>query len=163
MVRLIAGRAACTAHTRRCSPDVPTGRHQTDDPSSPDDIFRAKRSIERLNHSSPLPLPPQADNRHTIVLLQMTKSQNSRTFLDYEKVSLAMDGIFGMFEKRLKQMYPQMKTIDYDVSDLYNYIDALGDLSALVYDPHINAYAPQNKDWVKNKCFAHLKKQAGGR
>lgn len=74
-----------------------------------------------------------------------------------------MDGIFGMFEKRLKQMYPQMKTIDYDVSDLYNYIDALGDLSALVYDPHINAYAPQNKDWVKNKCFAHLKKQAGGR
>jgi|TARA_B110000503_G_scaffold138260_1_gene224119 hypothetical protein len=60
-------------------------------------------------------------------------------------------------------MYPNMRRLDYDVSDLYNYIDALSDLSALVYDPAINAYAPQNKEWVKQKCLAHLKKQAGGR
>ena len=38
----------------------------------------------------------------------------------------------------------------------------LGDLSALVYEPNINAYAPQNKEWIKKKCFTHLKKQAGG-
>ena len=65
-------------------------------------------------------------------------------------------------EKRLKEMYPERREIDYDVSDLYNYIDALGDLSALVYEPNINAYAPQNKEWIKKKCFTHLKKQAGG-
>ena len=45
--------------------------------------------------SPPLPVAsraPQADNRHTIVLVQPTKSKASRTFLDYEKISLAMDG-----------------------------------------------------------------------
>ena len=31
------------------------------------------------------------------------------------------------------------------VSDLYNYIDALADLSALVYSPEVNAYLPYNK------------------
>ena len=104
----------------------------------------------------------QADNRHTIVLLQKTKNRSSRTFMDFEKTSLAMDAVCSMFEKRLKEMYPERREINYDVSDLYNYIDALGDLSALVYEPNINAYAPQNKEWIKKKCFAHLKKQAGG-
>jgi hypothetical protein len=31
-----------------------------------------------------------------------------------------------MFEKRLKEMYPQRRTSTYDVADLYNYVDALG-------------------------------------
>ena len=66
-----------------------------------------------------------------------------------------------MFEKRLKEIYPNLKDITYDISDLYNYIDALADLSALVFDPSTNTYAPHNKDWVKKKAFAHLKKQAG--
>ena len=65
-----------------------------------------------------------------------------------------------MFEKRLKEMYPHMKDITYDIADLYNYVDALADLSAMVYDPKLNAYQPFNKEWVKKKCFAHLKKQA---
>ena len=97
------------------------------------------------------------------MLLQLTKNRSSRTFMDYEKTSLAMDAICSMFEKRLKEMYPERREINYEVSDLYNYIDALGDLSALVYEPNINAYAPQNKEWIKKKCFTHLKKQAGGR
>ena len=33
-----------------------------------------------------------------------------------------------MFEKRLKEMYPHMKDITYDIADLYNYVDALADL-----------------------------------
>ena len=67
----------------------------------------------------------------------------------------------GIGEKRLKEMYPHMKDITYDIADLYNYVDALADLSAMVYEPKINAYLPYNKEWVKKKAFAHLKKQAG--
>ena len=67
-----------------------------------------------------------------------------------------------MFEKRLKEMYPERREINYEVSDLCNYVDALGDLSALVYDERVNAYAPRNKEWIKKECFKHLKKQAGG-
>ena len=54
--------------------------------------------IHRLTiHPSPRarrsdPPQAQADNRHTIILVQPTGAKTSRTFLDYEKVSLAMDG-----------------------------------------------------------------------
>ena len=32
------------------------------------------------------------------------------------------------------------------------------DLSALVYDGKTNNYVPHNKDWIKEKVFAMLKK-----
>ena len=34
----------------------------------------------------------QADNRHTIILVQTTSNKKSRTFMDFEKVSMAMNG-----------------------------------------------------------------------
>lgn len=165
----------------------------------------------------PLPVASRAsqgDNRHTIVLVQPTKNKASRTFLDYEKISLAMDGarptsrspdprglspsghplsgrsnlvaspglhalipfplsphpsfpsfagVCQMFEKRLKEIHPNMRDITYDITDLYNYIDALGDLSCLVFEPSTNTYAPYNKEWVKKRAFQHLKQQAGQR
>ena len=66
-----------------------------------------------------------------------------------------------MFDRRLKEMYPKLRDITYDIHDLYNYIDALNDLSALVYEPSANAYLPYNKEWIKKRAFSHLKKQAG--
>ena len=66
-----------------------------------------------------------------------------------------------MFEKRLKEMYPHMKDITYDIADLYNYVDALADLSAIGVRTQNKRDLPYNKEWVKKKAFAHLKKQAG--
>ena len=37
-----------------------------------------------------------------------------------------------LYEQKLKQLNPQIRQITYDVSDLFNYIDSLGDISALV-------------------------------
>ena len=37
-------------------------------------------------------LRPQADNRHTIILVQTTANKKSRTFMDFDKVSMAMNG-----------------------------------------------------------------------
>lgn len=44
-----------------------------------------------------------------------------------------MDGVVKMYESKLKQLNPNMKNITYDIQELYNYIDSLTDLSALVY------------------------------
>lgn len=41
-------------------------------------------------------------------------------------------GICGQFEKRLKDANPNLRNITYDISDLYKYIEALTDMSALV-------------------------------
>lgn len=40
--------------------------------------------------------------------------------------------VVDMFEKRLKNFNPNTPHITYDIGDLYEFIDHLGDLSALV-------------------------------
>lgn len=65
--------------------------------------------------------------------MQYTRDPNSRTYLDFESVNGGMDGVVKMYEAKLKQLNPNMKNITYDIQDLYNYIDSLVDLSALVY------------------------------
>lgn len=76
---------------------------------------------------------------HTIILLQPLPDRRSRTFLDFETVGKAVDGVrvlawqgsrhitdmvlkrggasgvCGLFEKRLKELNPQKRQITYDV------------------------------------------------
>ncbi|EFJ31865.1 hypothetical protein SELMODRAFT_38959, partial [Selaginella moellendorffii] len=98
--------------------------------------------------------------RHTIVLYQPSAARGSRTFLDYESVTQAMDGICGLFEKKLKDMNPTIRNITYEVADLYRFIDELPDMSALVYDTEVNAYIPYDRQWIKLRAFQHLRKLA---
>jgi hypothetical protein len=119
------------------------------------------------------------------VLAQYTSNQNSRTYSDYNALGLAMDGteavqrdvpvtdpfpphatkrdqtgVVKMYEQKLKQLNPSVRNITYDISDLYKYIDSLGDLSCLVFDPQTSNYEPQGRDWIKRQVFQHLKQQA---
>nr|QFS19072.1 enhancer of rudimentary 1 [Apopellia endiviifolia (species B)] len=102
-----------------------------------------------------------AQNRHTIVLMQPISNRATRTFMDFDTVSSAMDGICGIYEKKLKDMNPQLRNITYDIADLYKFIDSLIDMSALVFDPSMNAYVPYDRQWIKQRAFQHLKKLAG--
>jgi len=99
------------------------------------------------------------DSKHTIVLVQYTIEHATRTYMDYETVPLAMDGVCQIFEKRLKELNPTLQNITYDITDLYTFVDQLTDLSALVFNPAINAYTPHDKEWIKKRAFAHLKRQ----
>ncbi|KAJ1492231.1 enhancer of rudimentary, partial [Baffinella frigidus] len=73
-------------------------------------------------------------SRHTIVLLQETGNMSSRTFSDFESISEAMNGICQLYETRLKGLNPGMRNITYDITDLYSFIENLGDLSCLVFN-----------------------------
>nr|CAN79214.1 hypothetical protein VITISV_025940 [Vitis vinifera] len=44
-------------------------------------------------------------------------------------------GICGLYERKLKDLNPANQNITYDIADLYNFIDGLADMSALVYVP----------------------------
>lgn len=46
--------------------------------------------------------------------------------------SFSAAGVVKMYEARLKQVNPRQVHITYDITDLYGFIDELGDLSALV-------------------------------
>mmetsp|Transcript_11009 Transcript_11009/g.15841 ORF Transcript_11009/g.15841 Transcript_11009/m.15841 type:complete len:103 (-) Transcript_11009:60-368(-) len=98
---------------------------------------------------------------HTIVLCQFGNKLTTRQWSDYETVEDAMDGICQMYEHRLKKLNPNRKKITYDISDLFNFVDDLPDLSALVFNARDASYTPRNKEWIKDRVFQHLKKQAG--
>ncbi|XP_053205099.1 enhancer of rudimentary homolog [Panonychus citri] len=98
---------------------------------------------------------------HTIVLIQSGKP-DTRTYSDFESVNEAMEGICHIFEEHLKQNNPHSASITYDISQLYDFIDDLADISCLVFQRATSSYAPFSRDWIKEKIFFLLRKQAAG-
>uniref|UniRef100_A0A0E0K2A8 Enhancer of rudimentary homolog n=1 Tax=Oryza punctata TaxID=4537 RepID=A0A0E0K2A8_ORYPU len=98
--------------------------------------------------------------RHTIILMQPSQNRASRTFMDYNSINHALDGLCGLYERKIRDINPMVPNITYDITDLYNFIDGLADISALVYDLSIQAFLPYDRQWIKQKLFQHLKKLA---
>lgn len=46
---------------------------------------------------------------------------------------MVFSGICALYERKLRELSPAMRNITYDIEDLYNFIDGLADMSALVY------------------------------
>ena len=61
----------------------------------------------------------------------------------------ALEGLCRIYEEQLKRENPHQQTITYDISQLFDYIDGLTDLSVLVYDKTQSGYSPFNKEWIK--------------
>ncbi|KAM1088532.1 hypothetical protein ACFX19_016636 [Malus domestica] len=75
--------------------------------------------------------------------MQTSHNKASRTFMDYDSISQAMDGICGLYERKLRELNPVIRDISYDIGDLYNFIDGLADMSALVILYHLNFKAEE--------------------
>jgi len=99
-------------------------------------------------------------SRHTILLIQTSNHVKSRTFHDFETITLALDGLLNLFEEKLRSQNPRQKQLTYDINDLYRFIDDLPDLSALVFNQQLAAYEPHNKEWLKQKLLVNLRRQA---
>jgi len=97
---------------------------------------------------------------HTILLVQPQSRPESRTYSDYESVNECLEGVCKIYEEHLKRMNPNIPSITYDISQLFDFIDQLADLSCLVYQRSTNTYAPYNKSWIKEKIYALLRRQA---
>ncbi|CAM9216266.1 unnamed protein product [Scytosiphon promiscuus] len=96
---------------------------------------------------------------HTILLVQRD-TPDSRTYYDVPSTSQAMERVVKMYEARLKQVNPQHVHITYDITDLFGFIDQLGDLSALVLDNDTGLYTPHGKAWIKDFLFKYFQTMA---
>ncbi|KAK2101196.1 hypothetical protein P7K49_022544 [Saguinus oedipus] len=95
---------------------------------------------------------------HTILLVQPAKRPEGRPYADYESVNECMEGVCKMYKEHLKRMNPNSPSITYDISQLFDIIDDLADLSCLVYRADTQTYQPYNKDWIKEKIYVlHLR------
>jgi hypothetical protein len=110
--------------------------------------------------STPESATTTTQGKHSILLIQYSKAANSRTYLDFDTVKLMLDGVCKLFEERLKKQFPNQRNITYDVSDLFTFIDELGDLAVMVFDPKSLQYQPHNKEWIKERVLRHLKEMA---
>jgi hypothetical protein len=52
--------------------------------------------------------------------------------MDFSSVGAALDAIVKMYEHKLKELNPAVQNITYDINDLYNFLDSLYDVCALV-------------------------------
>ncbi|KAI1733174.1 enhancer of rudimentary domain-containing protein [Ditylenchus destructor] len=98
---------------------------------------------------------------HTILLIQSSSKVESRTWSDYESSIDAMEAICKIYEEHLKKLNPDVPCIQYDVSDLFKFIDRLADLSCMVADSTGQVYIPKGKDYIKEQIFVLLRGQAG--
>merc|ERR1712241_1246592 len=105
-------------------------------------------SIKRNRIKKSLNSRNKADMSHTILLVQPGQKPETRTYSDYESVNECMEGVCKMYEEHLKRQNPNIPSITYDISQLFDFIDQLADLSCLVYQRSSNTYAPYNKDWI---------------
>ncbi|XP_076464420.1 enhancer of rudimentary homolog [Babylonia areolata] len=98
---------------------------------------------------------------HTILLVQPTARPDTRTYSDYESLNECLEGICKIFEEHLKRIHPTDQCITYDISQLFDFMDQLSDLSCLVLQKSTGTYVPHNKEWLKEKIYHMLRKQAG--
>lgn len=103
---------------------------------------------------------PTLHHAHTILLVQMTASEESRTYLEYEHPLQAVEGAIGLYENRLREFNPLARNIKYTVEDLIRFFDGLADIACLVFDPALTAYVPKPPEWIKQKALEFLQKKA---
>jgi hypothetical protein len=104
---------------------------------------------------------PGKNKQHTLILVQYTAAYETRGYMDFESVGVAMDALINMYERKLKELNPTVPHIRYDISDLHKFLDTLTDLVALVCDNAVGKYEPHDRNWIKGKIVEHLRNQAG--
>ncbi|KAK4537826.1 hypothetical protein CDCA_CDCA14G3851 [Cyanidium caldarium] len=97
---------------------------------------------------------------HTVLLLQTGASKNTRTYFDYESTPEMVEGVCRLYEQGVRLAQPGQTHIEYDVADLYRFVDQLPDCGVLTYDTEARMYRPHNKQWLKEQCYRHLKAKA---
>ena len=65
--------------------------------------------------------------------MQPGPNPETRTYSDYESVNECMEGVCKIYEEHLKRLNPNTPSITYDISQLFDFIDQLTDLSCLVW------------------------------
>lgn len=94
------------------------------------------------------------------LLVQPTQRIEGRTYADYGSVDECMEGICKMYEEHLKRLNPRSKSITYGVSQLFEFIDRMVDLTCMVFREDTQTYKSHNREWVKERIYMLLSQQA---
>ncbi len=115
-------------------------------------------------------------NGHTIMLIQFSSNEETRTYIDCQNPYEAMETFCRIYENFLlnKQGILNDRTdkadpvdppsgqtsIEYKLDDILKFTDQLYDLSALTYNNKAFGFTAHGKAWFKGKIHAYLRKLA---
>ncbi|XP_022208291.1 enhancer of rudimentary homolog [Drosophila obscura] len=92
----------------------------------------------------------------TILLIQPGERVEKRTYSRFQSIDDCMERVCKTYEGVLKRENPKMRIITYDITELFQFIDMLKDITCLVHQRDTNEYVPRNRDWIKDQIHAKL-------
>ncbi|XP_053667817.1 protein enhancer of rudimentary-like [Anopheles marshallii] len=95
---------------------------------------------------------------HTILLIRTSQRPGTRTYCDYESINECLEGLCKIYEMYLKRCNPNLSTITYDISQLFDFVDQLIELSCLVYHKRTHSYGAYDKEWIKEKIYTLMQR-----
>lgn len=69
----------------------------------------------------------------TIMLIQMSKHESTRTYWDYPSTTEAVEAALVMYETRLKEQNMGSHVVSYDLQTLFSFVDDLVSLRSLPF------------------------------
>lgn len=101
----------------------------------------------------------QMADGHTITLVQFHAAASSKTYVEHDSISGAMDGVCQMYEQHIKLQLGSNEAAKYTLEELWEFIDGLHDVACMVFNRQTGDYRPHNREWLKKKCLQHLTAQ----
>lgn len=101
----------------------------------------------------------QMADGHTITLVQFHAAASSKTYVEHDSISGAMDGVCQMYEQAIKLQLGGDAAAKYTLEELWEFIDGLHDVACMVFNSKTGDYRPHNREWLKKKALQHLTAQ----
>lgn len=96
---------------------------------------------------------------HTITLVQFHGAASSKTYVEHDSISGAMDGVCQMYEQAIKLQLGTNEAAKYTLEELWEFIDSLHDVACMVFNSKTGDYRPHNREWLKKRALQHLTAQ----
>jgi len=65
-----------------------------------------------------------------------------------------------MYERRLRELNPTVADFEYELNDLFQYLNSLADIAFMVFDPATLKYDSYPREWIKQQIYARLHSSA---
>ena len=93
---------------------------------------------------------------HTILLVQPGIKPETRTYSDYESVNECMEGVCKIYEEHLKRTNPNLPSITYDISQLFEFVDQVLRIFDGNFDATLNLFScPTSRVWSTRSPPTH--------
>ncbi len=106
--------------------------------------------------------PTVSFDGHSLLLVQFTQSEDSRTYLDFDKIENGCESLLRIYEsvmikKKKEEEHNDEGKLEYELSDFLKFLDSLYDLGALVYSDKATGYMAHGREWMKAKIYSYMK------